>query len=65
VNDFSKVSPLSEFGKPRQFSQPTPRQQVRKKLRARELLRGINPEFAAPGLAEFRARLSAALQSPR
>jgi hypothetical protein len=62
---FLKVSPLSEFGKPRQLSEPTPRQQVRNKLRARELVLGINPEVAAPGLAEFRARLSAALQSAR
>jgi 4-hydroxy-2-oxoheptanedioate aldolase len=61
VNDFSKVSPLSEFGNPRQPSQPTPRQQVRKKLRARELVLGINPEFAAPGLTEFCARMGAEL----
>lgn len=61
MNDFSKVSPLSEFGKPRKLSQPSPRQLVRKKLRARELVLGINPEFAAPGLAEFCARMGAEL----
>lgn len=51
----------SGFGKPRLSTLPSPRQLVKRKLRAREPVLGINPEFAAPEMVEFCARLGAEL----
>jgi len=49
------------FGKPRAAAQPSPRQRVRDKLRAREAVLGINPGFASSALALECARMGADL----
>jgi len=51
----------SGFGRARPSSGPTPRQRVKARLRAREVVLGINPDFPSAALAEHCARLGAEL----
>src|SRR4051812_46999686 len=51
----------STFGQPRPATRPTPRQNVRTRLRACEPVLGINPEFASSALAGDCARMGADL----
>lgn len=50
-----------DSAKPGLRQAPTPRQSAKQKLRARETVLGINPEFASSGLVEFCAQLGADL----